>query len=80
MRIDPGSNFWKFGGFDGDDIWGGDKMAPFNQDVRSSVECFDMLLAPLALIVSLAPPAPFALFNSGPCVSNQNILKLLRYV
>jgi len=32
MWIDPGSNFWNFGGFGGGNIWGGDKMAPFNQD------------------------------------------------
>lgn len=33
MYVDPGSNFWNFGGFGGGNIWGsGGKMAPFDKE------------------------------------------------
>merc|ERR1711963_1023039 len=32
LSVDPGSNFWRFGGFGGNSIWGHNKMAPFDQE------------------------------------------------
>merc|ERR1719239_482528 len=32
MHVNPGSNFWNFGGFGGSNIWGSNKTAPFDQE------------------------------------------------
>lgn len=37
-RPAPEEGFWKLGGFQGEDIWGGKKMAPFDQKVRTAAE------------------------------------------
>jgi len=32
MEVNPGSSFWDYGNFNGNNIWGSNKMAPFDQE------------------------------------------------